>query len=109
MRFPAYSLRNNNANIRRVKQRIQTIKSLYQAEPIDFSNDEFSMRIDNGRVIIIFTQGKPSDDVRQLLKSYAFKWSRHSVAWVRKATANCFSASKQLLNQLQTLQTVYPE
>ncbi len=86
--FASYSLSNNNAEIRRTKKRIAELGSLRNSDPLEFENDDFSMAVDNGRVCIEFSGGKPSDDVRTMLKRSAFKWSRHQVAWVRKATAN---------------------
>ena len=86
--FASYSLSNNNAEIRRTKQRITGLEGLRNSDPLEFKNDDFSMAIDDGRVCIEFSGGKPSDDVRAMLRGSAFKWSRYQSAWVRKATGN---------------------
>ena len=105
--FASYSLSNNNAEIRRIRQRIESLERLRNSEPIDFSNSEFSMTIDNGRVCIEFAGGKPTAEVRALLKSSAFKWSRHQSAWVRKATINAVASARRLLVQLQAKESMY--
>jgi len=80
---------------------------LRNSEPIEFENDDFSMTIDNGRVCVEFAGGKPSDNVRTLLKRSAFKWSRYQGSWVRKATANAVAAARRLLEQLKAVDEIY--
>lgn len=105
--FASYSLSNNNAEIRRTKKRIEELESLRTSDPIEFENDDFSMAVDNGRVCIVFSGGKPSDDVRAMLRGSAFKWSRYQGAWVRKATANGVAAARRLLENLKTVEEIY--
>ncbi|MCU7903333.1 MAG: hypothetical protein KZQ66_16150 [Candidatus Thiodiazotropha sp. (ex Lucinoma aequizonata)] len=105
--FASYSLSNNNAEIRRTKKRIAKLGSLRNSDPLEFENDEFSMAVDNGRVCIEFSGGKPSGDVRTMLKRSAFKWSRYQVAWVRKATANGVAEAGRLLERLKTVEEIY--
>lgn len=105
--FPDYSLKNNNANIRRVRQRIASIEALHQSEPFSFNNDHFSINVEDGRVRVIFHDGKPSDEVRALVKSHGFKWSRYATAWVRKATPNAMHAAERLCDALKAVETIY--
>jgi hypothetical protein len=105
--FASYALSNNNAEINRVKQRIKALESLRNSEPIAFENDDFAMHIENGRVCITFSEGKPSDEVRTMLKQRAFIWSRYQTAWVRKATANGVAEARRLLAQLKTSTSIY--
>ena len=83
--FPAYALQNNNANIRRMKQRLNQLKKLATAEPREYliadsvtvEEDPFEVRIR------IHFPGKPSENTRKILKTYGFKWSRYKKAWQR--------------------------
>ena len=107
MGFASYSLSNNNAEIRRTKQRITGLEGLRNSAPLEFKNDDFSMVIDNGRVCIEFSGGKPSDDVRAMLRGSAFKWSRYQGAWVRKATASGAAEAGRLLERLKAVEAIY--
>ncbi|MCP4996850.1 MAG: hypothetical protein GY934_24205 [Gammaproteobacteria bacterium] len=64
------------------------------------------MKMDT-RVCIEFSGGKPSDDVRAMLRGSAFKWSRYQVAWVRKATGNGVAAAGRLLEHLKAVEEIY--
>jgi len=105
--FADYALQNNNAEIRRTKKRIEEIKKLHNREPIDYSCEDFRMGVDNGRVQVSFTGGKPSEQVRALLKSYSFKWSRFSESWVRKATLNGVCSAERLCDELKDIEVIY--
>lgn len=104
--YASYSLTNNNANIRRIKQRIADLERLQNTDAPDIETDQFHMFVDEGRIQFEFN-GKPNDKARKLLKSRAFKWSRYSESWVRKATANAVSAGKMVASDLQALGDIY--
>jgi uncharacterized protein DUF3560/antirestriction factor ArdC-like protein len=105
--FESYSLSNNNAEINRIKKRIKELTNLYSMEPIDFNNDEFAMFVEEGQIRINFSCGKPNNQIRTLLKSYSFKWSRYFGCWVRKSTANAMYSAELLLEYLKTDSSVY--
>ena len=105
--FASYSLSNNNAEINRTKKRIKELESLRSTTPIEFENDDFSMSVDNGRVCVRFSCGKPSEDVRIILKGSAFKWSRYQGAWVRKATLNGVAEGGRVLERLKSIDGIY--
>lgn len=81
--FPDYALKNNNANIRRLKARIPRVlaaQSIYQKiEKIG----EIEYREEDARVWLIFP-GKPAEEIRSELRSHGFKWSPTRGAWVRQ-------------------------
>jgi hypothetical protein len=105
--FPSYSLQNNNAQIRRLKKRIQSLEALHDSAPIEYENDDFKVYVDDGRVRFDFFSGKPSEETRTLLKGYAFKYSRYSQEWVRKATGNALSAAELVLERLKKQGSIY--
>ncbi len=105
--FASCSVQNSNAEIRRVKQRITELEKLRDSQPLEYTGEEFSVCVDEGRVCIEFFQGKPSDDARKVIKYYSFKWSRFRGAWVRKATLNAMCDAERLLADLKAMMSVY--
>ncbi len=86
--FPDYAISNNGANRRRIEARIATL--LREAKRAEMAGDvekvygEIRYREDVGenRVMLMFP-GKPSEEVRRILKSNGFRWSPSRGAWVR--------------------------
>ena len=81
---PAYELQNNNANIRRMKQRLEQI-SVAKAAPIEQATSVTTavMFEDNpgeNRVRLFFP-GKPDANVRTRLKSGGFRWTPSLGCW----------------------------
>ena len=95
--FESYQLTNNNAEIRRVKARIEQLSKQAQRE---FSGWEF----DGGRVemnrednrLQVFFDGKPDADTRAELKSNGFRWAPSVGAWQRQLTDNAIRAADRL-------------
>lgn len=82
---PSYMLTNNNANIRRLKQRLETLeRAAATPEAEDIEGDGFTVHEDkdDNRIHFIFP-GKPAADIRAVLKGHGFKWSPSRGAWVR--------------------------
>ena len=102
--FPSYSLSNNNATIAKTKERITELKALHNQEPLSDSGEieglSWSLYEADGRIKFSF-DGKPSEAVRNVLKSNGFKWSRYSMAWVRKITANAVISTKRMIPDLK--------
>ena len=83
--YAPFELSNNNANIRRIEQRISEIEQAADTEPVeDIEGDGWTLRedVDENRVMFEF-DGKPPAETRQVLKGHGFKWSPSRVAWVR--------------------------
>ena len=106
-----YSKTGNNAEIRRIKDRINDLKmNQYKQESINsgetkkdnplIHNDLYDFKLDDGRYQFEF-DGKPSDEVRTILKSNGFKWSPSRGAWVRQATGNGQYGAKRAMEQLK--------
>ncbi|MBR9871479.1 MAG: DUF3560 domain-containing protein [Gammaproteobacteria bacterium] len=105
--FASYQLQNNGAEIRRTKKRIEELELLRNSKPLEFENEDFSICIDNGRVVVKFPGGKPSAEVCSMMKAVAFKWSRYQGAWVRKATGNAVADAGRFLEFLKTKESIY--
>ena len=105
--FSAYSLQNNNAEINRLKKRINELDTLREMGPISHDCDDFSVCVEDGRIVVDFKHGKPSEEVRNLIKAHAFKWSRYSGSWVRKATMNALFSAEAMLDRLKSMDAIY--
>lgn len=83
--FPSWRLTNNNAEIRRVKQRIAELekaKSTPAREAIKGHGFTVTESKEENRILFQFEE-KPSAAVCQLMRKYGFKWSPTRLAWVR--------------------------
>jgi hypothetical protein len=105
--FAAYALQNNNAEIARLKQRIKLMESVSEKKKDSKEEfDTFSMEIDSEENRILFTfPGKPSEEIRAVLKGYSFKWSpsrttKTRSVYVRKITPNALGAARMVKNKL---------
>ena len=93
MPYPPYALQYNNAEMRRLKQRIQELKT---RDRTDFPGWEFDGGMVEAnkaanRLQIIFDD-KPSAEVREQLKSNGFRWSPKENAWQRQLNRNAYYA-----------------
>lgn len=80
--FPAYALQNNNANIKRVKERIIELekKESETTTEIEVNGVKIIDNIDANRLQIFF-QDIPSEEIRNTLKHSGFRWSRYNSCW----------------------------
>lgn len=105
--FASYQLSNNNAEIRRLKDRVAQVER--KAARIESAPAEAPERVVAGvrivedladdRLRLIF-DGKPPAEVRDVLKSRGFRWSPRAGAWQRQLTNNARSAAEAVLAQL---------
>ena len=96
--YPAYALQNNNANIRRIRERVEELKKR-QTEPApegwEFDGGRVVVNTNENRLQIIF-DGKPDADLRAELKSEGFRWAPSQGAWQRQLTDNAFRAARRI-------------
>lgn len=103
--YPSFMLTNNNANIRRTRQRIDELKReaerQSETDSADKQYDGFILRenADICRIQFIF-DGKPDDETRTLLKSYGFHWSPKEKAWQRPLNENGRRAAEYIAKVL---------
>lgn len=99
--YPAYELQNNNANIRRVEQRIAELEKQADQETVESEYDGFTVveNVEENRVQIIFP-GKPPAETRTILKQHGFRWSPMQGAWQRQLNANGVYAAGQVAKQI---------
>lgn len=94
---------NNNANIRRIQQRIKQLQANQEREPVSVQDAGYvyAEDVDANRAMFIF-EGKPEKATRDMLKRHGFRWSPTRGAWVRQlsnAAAWQAKAVMQILDQ----------
>ncbi len=95
--YPSWALSNNNAEIRRVKERIA---SLTRQKEIgytgwDFDGGRVEANKEDNRLQIIFDD-KPDEETRAELKSNGFRWAPSAGAWQRQLNDNAIYAAGKL-------------
>jgi len=106
--YPAYSLNNNNQNITSVKERIARIKrdkAIAAEGGRQYDSAGICEVIENAsqmRIQLIF-DGKPSEEVRNILKSNGFVFSFKNTAWQRQLNNAGRWAVQRVLEKIKAL------
>lgn len=103
--FAPYQLQNNNANIRRIDQRIKDLEKVADRPELERSGPGYIYREDpqENRAMFLF-DGKPAKDTRDVLKRHGFRWSPTRSAWVRQLTGNAQWAAMNVMRALELAQ-----
>ena len=103
--FATYKLTNNNAEIRRLKDRVEKLESKRQGElQVSETGESETWTFDGGKMEAnyeadryqIFFDNIPDADFRAKLKK-GWRWSPRYSAWQRKITSNALYSAKSLL------------
>ena len=95
--FQGFSLTNNNANIKRYKQRLLILKR-EQSKPdneISFDGGTYIDNAEDNRIQLLF-DGKPDEETRKELKSRGFRWTPSKGVWQRQRTNDARYAAKKI-------------
>lgn len=99
--FPSYALSNNNANMKRIKDRIANLERAAERETTE--------RVEKGVRIVenaeenrlqLFFDGKPSAEIRTELKSAGFRWARYCGAWQRQLGNGARWAAERVISKI---------
>ena len=95
--FQSWELSNNNAEIRRVRQRIESLTRANEVAYVgwEFDGGHVEANRDQGRLQVFF-DGKPEADARQQLKENGFRWAPSVGAWQRLLNDNAYRASDRI-------------
>lgn len=99
---PTFMLTNNNANIRRIKQRIAQLEkkaTMQPAEQVIGNGYKITEDVEDNRILFTFDV-IPNEDTRNLLKRNGFKWSPTRSAWVRMLTNQARYSTTLILRTL---------
>ena len=92
--YVSWELSNNNAEIRRIKQRIDTLVRQRETGYVgwEFDGGEVEVNKEMNRLQILFDD-KPDEEIRAALKSNGFRWSPKAKAWQRQLNDNSIRAA----------------
>lgn len=87
--FAGFSLTNNNANIKRVEQRIAALKAQEVNKPVEETiNGVRVLENREANQLQLYFDGKPAAEVIRQLKQHGFRWCRSELAWQRHISSN---------------------
>ena len=103
--FAQYQLTNNNATIKRLKQRVKMLEGKVAGAKSAASGSEENYSFEGGTIEVnypadrvqIFFDSIPDYTQRSELKRNGWKWSPSNKAWQRKITPQAISNAKHLL------------
>ncbi len=95
--YPTWVLANNNAEIRRLKKRINDLTQRDETTYAGwkFNGGKVEMNKQENRLQVFFEE-KPDEDTRTILKKNGFHWSPKVKAWQRQLTDKAIYAAKNL-------------
>lgn len=101
--FEAYVLSNNNANIKRVEQRIAALEAEQARREVTPSEYEINgVRVEedagDNRLKLWFA-GKPAASVIAALKAHGFHWSPRQGCWMRQLNEHARRAAREVLGE----------
>lgn len=96
--FASYQLTNNNANIRRMRERVAELqkKEDTPTTEIKFNGGTIIDNCEDDRVQIDF-DAKPDDAMRAKLKGSGWRWAPSVMMWQRKRTNDAMYSAKEIL------------
>jgi len=101
--YADYKLANNNAEIRRLRERLaQAEQRVAEAAAGPVATARQGVRTEENAQddrLRLFFDEKPGEAVRSDLKANGFKWSPNAGAWQRQLTANARAAAERVLNK----------
>jgi DNA repair exonuclease SbcCD nuclease subunit len=102
--FQSFKLTNNNAEIHRLETRLRNIKAAKEAgdSEEDYGFCKLIRNATDMRIRFIF-DGKPSVDVRDVLKGEGFRWSPKEKAWQRQLTCHGEWAAERAVEKLKEI------
>ena len=101
---PSYELSNNNANIRRIRDRIKTIECEKNRQSETITGDGWQL-VENSEIMRIqfIFDDKPEIEIRNILKSNGFKWSPKNNAWQRTLNNMSRYAAKDVIKVMNAI------
>ena len=95
--FQSWELSNNNAEIRRVRQRIESLTRAKETVYVgwEFDGGHVEANREQGRLQVFF-EDKPDADARQQLKEHGFRWAPSVGAWQRLLNGNAYYAADRI-------------
>jgi len=105
--FADYQLTNNNANLKRTRDRIAQLEREAQREHVEVeTNHGFKIvqNVEENRIQLLF-DGKPSFEIRKILKSNGFRWAPSVGAWQRMLNNAGIYAARRARDEIANIAT----
>ena len=95
--FQSWELSNNNAEIRRIRQRIDSLTRAKETVYVgwEFDGGHVEANREQSRLQVFF-EDKPDADARQQLKEHGFRWAPSVGAWQRLLNGNAYYAADRI-------------
>lgn len=95
--YPAYKLTNNNANIKRMKERVKEMNAREDTPTTEttFAGGTITDNNEDDRVQILYDE-RPSPNMIKQLKGSGWRWSPSLGVWQRKRTSSAMTSAKQI-------------
>ncbi len=95
--FQSWELSNNNAEIHRVRQRIESLTRAKETVYVgwEFDGGHVEANREQSRLQVFF-EDKPEADARQQLKEHGFRWAPSVGAWQRLLNGNAYYAADRI-------------
>lgn len=106
--YATYALTNNNATIKNTRERLERLKKVKEEGTKEEENEFFKV-VENTELmrLQIFFDGKPEQEVRDILKTNGFKWAPSQSAWQRQLTPNAKYALKCVIEKMKNIKEVH--
>ncbi len=95
--FQSWELSNNSAEIRRIRQRIDSLTRARETVYVgwEFEGGHVEANREQSRLQVFF-EDKPDADARQQLKEHGFRWAPSVGAWQRLLNGNAYCAADRI-------------
>ena len=95
--FQSWELSNNNAEIHRIRQRIDSLTRAKETVYVgwEFDGGHVEANREQSRLQVFF-EDKPDADARQQLKEHGFRWAPSVGAWQRLLNGNAYYAADRI-------------
>lgn len=101
--FPDYRLTNNNAEIKRLRLRVEDLRARADEAGAETEEDQeiaagvrMVRNAETNRLQLFFDE-KPGEEVRSDLRGSGFKWAPSVSAWQRQLTANAIADAERIV------------
>ena len=98
--YPGYLLKNNNANMRRIRQRIEELERRAGQEETreEINGVEIVQDVEANRTRLYFSD-VPDAELRRFLKGRGFRWARSEGCWQRHLSEQALYCARQAAEQ----------
>lgn len=104
--YPDWALSNNNANIHRTRERLESLKMAKETGGSEVDHESYQVveNTDIMRIQFVF-DADPGSNIKEILHQNGFHWAPSLNAWQRTLTSAGKSAAKRAVEQITAMQS----